>query len=127
MAAKPTALKQTTADSGPPSVLGMELDPQSGYSRIRVHMSRPANFDSHMLKNPDRLYIDIFDAQVANQLARKDWGIRDVRIRDVRLGKQGETGTRIVFDLTQPVLYSVLHDLHRSELIIELRDLPTKK
>ena len=79
--------------------------PAQDYTRITLESAAPLQFQLLMLKNPDRLALDIDDLAVTAKLEElvTRIGVNDPYVRSVRIGRP-KTGTvRLVFDLKADV------------------------
>ena len=74
-------------------------------SRIVFDMNRRAAFDAFELKNPSRVALDLTRVRIKGAVPAAAG--RGQFIRRVRLGAQPKNVTRLVFDLAQPVRYSI--------------------
>ncbi len=74
-------------------------------SRIVFDVNRQVGFDAFELKNPSRIVIDLSNMRINSALPAP--GTTGQFIRRIRRGTPKQNITRLVFDLTQPVRYSI--------------------
>ncbi|MGD1076274.1 MAG: N-acetylmuramoyl-L-alanine amidase [Thermodesulfovibrionales bacterium] len=69
-----------------------------GYTRVVVELSRPVEFTKKRLSNPDRLYFDLKNAQIAKEI-KTTLSVGDGILRLVRAGQFDPETVRVVLDL----------------------------
>ncbi|WP_413729530.1 N-acetylmuramoyl-L-alanine amidase AmiC [Sodalis sp. RH22] len=88
-----------------PLVVAVRIWPAASYTRITLESQSPLRYRQFVLGNPDRLVVDIQDAQLnsvlkgAGQLVREE----DPYISRIRAGQFDDRTARMVIELKQPV------------------------
>lgn len=70
----------------------------SGHTRVVVDLSRPVEFSNKRLSNPDRLYFDLKDSEIAKEITTK-LPVDDGILKAVRAGQFNAETVRVVLDL----------------------------
>lgn len=89
------------AEAGPLQVQGVRLWAAPDNTRVVLDVSGPAQHRLFTLANPDRLVLDITDAQIDDDL--KSRASSGGMVRNVRSGPRNKNDLRLVLDLTGPV------------------------
>lgn len=71
------------------------------HTRIVFDLQQPLEHKLDKLADPDRIVVDLLDAELAFDVGRLEYGTSP--IRDIRVGRHADGRTRVVFDLKQPV------------------------
>ncbi len=79
-------------------VSNISYSTSQGYTRVIVDLSRPLEFTSKRLSNPDRLYFDLRNARIAKEIQNK-LPVGDGILKSVRAGQYDPDTVRIVLDL----------------------------
>lgn len=89
----------------PGRIASARLWPAAEYTRLIVEAATPLSYRLQVLKNPDRLVLDLADVDWTTDLA--DIGARvqasDPYVAGIRVGRLSGSGVRIVLDLKTPV------------------------
>ncbi|MSO46369.1 MAG: N-acetylmuramoyl-L-alanine amidase [Acidobacteria bacterium] len=75
--------------------------------RITLEMEREATFHEERLEGPPRVFIDLRNTQVVEALKDATVPFPDDVVKQVRIGRQTDNRTRVVFDLQGAGRYSV--------------------
>lgn len=94
-------LMASLAEAGPLQVQGVRLWAAPDNTRVVLDVSGPAQHRLFTLANPDRLVLDITDAQIQDDL--KSRVTSGGMVRNVRSGPRNKSDLRLVLDLTGPV------------------------
>lgn len=84
------------------TVNDVRIAQENGLTRLIFDLSSPVTHRLFPLSNPDRVVLDIQDAEVANSLQKKLSSLSSGVLRKLRAGKRDD-GTRFVLDLNQQV------------------------
>ncbi len=107
-------------------VQNLRLWPAPDNTRVVFDVSAPVQYEVFTIDNPHRVVIDLKATQVTKPLPQPDAAHR--LLRAVRHGPKPDGGTRVVFDVTGPVVVrSALlkpTDRYGHRLLIELTDGP---
>lgn len=108
-------------------VQNLRLWPAPDNTRVVFDLSAPVRYEVFSIDNPHRVVIDLTATQVTKPLPQPDAAHR--LLRAVRHGPKPDGGTRVVFDVTRPVVVrSALlkpNDRYGHRLLIELTDGPS--
>ena len=95
------AILPFSAPAGPVAVQGVRMTPAAGQTRLVLDLSGPVTHKIFPLEGPDRLVIDIADAELTGQALQS--GADDPILIGLRSGVREGDDLRIVLDLKQPV------------------------
>ncbi|MFO1323185.1 MAG: N-acetylmuramoyl-L-alanine amidase [Burkholderiales bacterium] len=101
MAVPATQLLVPSAWAQPSGVASARIWPAQEYTRIIVESSAPLVHQVVVLRNPDRLALDIEGVEASSELAQLPARVlpADPHIAAIRIGRKSANVTRIVFDL----------------------------
>lgn len=91
-----------TVNANAATVKDVRIAQENGLTRLIFDLSSPVSHRLFPLSNPDRIVLDIQDAEVASSLEKKLATLSSGVLRKLRAGKR-EDGTRFVLDLNQKV------------------------
>lgn len=78
---------------------GLRMWPAPDNTRLVFDTSAPVEHTLFILKNPDRIVIDIKDARLKADTGKLDFS--KTLVKDIRTAKHGERGLRVVLDLQE--------------------------
>jgi len=90
-------------------------------AQLTLHLSKPVQFTSGRLANPDRIYIDLAHSAAAAAPALPSVPAEDAIIRQIRIGLQGTDTLRVVIDLKSPASFSIVQANAPPRLLLILR------
>jgi N-acetylmuramoyl-L-alanine amidase len=107
-----TPLARAAGVSGAPTLLGVRVWPAADYSRVTLEHDQPLNFSHLLLKDPDRVVLDIEGVEFNSVLQSLPGKINDndPQIRLIRAGRFKPGVVRIVIELkgeVKPQLFSL--------------------
>jgi len=116
---KPAAVE---ADEHISRVSGIRHWSTPDYTRVVIDLERDVRFESQRIDHPDRIFFDLFDAQLDRKLAGKTFDVSDGFLKKIRVSEFKPGQTRIVLEVDDSAEFaaSLLHNPAR--LIIDLRD-----
>jgi N-acetylmuramoyl-L-alanine amidase len=84
-------------------------------TRVTIDMDREAAFQKDRLSSPDRIYLDISNARLSDELKNRTFAVGDGILGQVRVAQSRPDMVRIVLDCSDTGDYSValLHDPYR--------------
>lgn len=94
----PESVFSLMSGSSPIEVQALRHRAYSEYERVVVDMSSKGVFSSHRLSDPERLYIDIENAKIGNNVGRK-LQPENGFLKMVRIGQYNKLTVRVVFDV----------------------------
>jgi N-acetylmuramoyl-L-alanine amidase len=77
------------------------------YTRVVINLSANADYEQNHLANPDRLYVDLKDSRLKNDL-QKTISVGNGMLKTVRAGQFSKDTVRVVLDLDKMTNYKVL-------------------
>ncbi len=80
---------------------GVRMWPAPDNTRLVFDSSAPVEHTLFTLKNPDRIVIDLKDAKLRVDTSHLEFS--NTLIKNIRTGRHGEQGLRVVLDLKEPV------------------------
>ena len=89
---------------GAPEVDGMRLWAGPDQIRFVIDLTQKPKYEIFLLKNPDRLVIDLFDAEISSRGVKLPTTTETVL--KIRTGRPNRNTLRVVLDLDRPVTYS---------------------
>jgi len=93
------------------------LSSEGNHTRFVIQLNELSNHETHILENPDRVYIDLFNTIIipSSQCQQID-GSSVVR---VRTGQFDPTTARIVLDMNEKMAYTIQTDSVRNEIHLD--------
>lgn len=76
------------------------------YTRVVVDLSGAVKYESARIKNPDRIYFDLYTAQLARSLTEKEMPLQNGFLKTVRVAQNKEGVVRLVLDVQSVEGYS---------------------
>lgn len=109
------------AGSGIIQVTGIRSWSHAGWTRVIIQTSGPFVYRSDRAYNPDRLFIDIADALpwIDHQHAAT-YAVGDGNVRQVRIAETAPHTTRVVFDLTGRIDFTISRLNAPDRMVIEI-------
>ncbi|HEV2304333.1 MAG TPA: N-acetylmuramoyl-L-alanine amidase [Candidatus Acidoferrales bacterium] len=106
--------------SGTAEVTAIRTWNADDYTRVVVDLSGDVQYQSARIKNPDRIYFDLYKAQLGNSLTEKELPLQNGFLREVRVAQNNVGVVRLVLDVTSIQGYSafLLPDPYR--LVIDV-------
>ena len=89
---------------GAPEVDGMRLWAGPDQIRFVIDLTQKPKYEIFLLKNPDRLVIDLFDAEISSRGVKPPTTTETVL--KIRTGRPNQNTLRVVLDLDRPVTYN---------------------
>ena len=89
---------------GAPEVDGMRLWAGPDQIRFVIDLTQKPRYEIFLLKNPDRLVIDLFDAEISSRGVKPPTTTETVL--KIRTGRPNQNTLRVVLDLDRPVTYN---------------------
>jgi N-acetylmuramoyl-L-alanine amidase len=97
-----------------------------GALRITLEMDRETTFRDERLDGPPRVFVDLQNTQTVDALKDATIAYQDDIVRQIRVGRQADSRTRVVLDLQEAGRYSVysLYNPYRLVIDVERRTPP---
>jgi N-acetylmuramoyl-L-alanine amidase len=90
------------------------------YTRVIIDMDSERRYEKSRISDPDRIYFDIINTQVSNDLLNRSFIISDGRIKQVRVARKSSEAVRIVLDLAAVGEFSVSEMRDPFRIVIDL-------
>ncbi len=87
------------------------------YTRIVIDLDKPLKFQTHELKNPDRLVFDILNSRVSDSVEKDPLPVNDGILKQVRSSQNSPDTVRVVLDLASLKSYAAF-PLHEPERLV---------
>jgi hypothetical protein len=88
---------------------------------VVVNLEDQVQYKAHRLPNPDRIYFDLRDTQLASNLAWKSIEVGDALLNRIRVAQPVSGITRIVLETKAKVDFSVSLEPNPYRLVVEVR------
>lgn len=110
--------------SGPATVQNVRFWTHEDYTRVVVEIDDQVGYRFKELPGPHRLFVDLKDTRLGSKLSRvKNFTlpVGDSLIKQIRVGQNRRTVSRVVFDLERAVSHSVFWLSNPGRFVIEVR------
>lgn len=107
------------------TVLNIRHWSSSDYTRMVIDMDSDARFKKNLLDNPNRIYFDISNASLTNDLHNKTYLIKDEFIEKVRVAQYKPGIVRVVVDFSEFSACSVFKLQNPSRIVIDVHHQPS--
>lgn len=107
------------ASRGRAGVSGLRYTSASGHTRVVIDLTRTADFSINRLKNPHRLYVDIFNADL-NRAVSEEVEVSDGLLKSIRSARYDSDTVRVVMDLADIGSYKVFRLSGPPRLVIDI-------
>jgi len=104
-----------------PRVSGIRHWSSADSSTVVLDLEDQVQYEAHRLANPDRIYFDLHDTQLAPELAGKSIDIGDALLNRVRVAQPVAGMTRVVLETKGNSNFSVSLEPNPYRLVVEIR------
>ena len=104
-----------------PRVTGIRHWSSADSSTVVLDLEDQVQYESHQLANPERIYFDLRDTQLAPELAGKSIEVGDALLNRIRVAQPVAGVTRIVLEIRNNANFSVSLEPNPYRLVVELR------
>jgi putative methionine-R-sulfoxide reductase with GAF domain len=104
-----------------PMVTGIHYQSSAGSSSVVLDLEDQVQYEAHRLANPDRIYLDLHDTQLASQLSGKSFKVGDAVLKRIRVAQPVIGVTRIVLETIARSDFSVSLEPNPYRLVVEVR------
>ena len=98
---------------------GLRYRSRSDSTRVIVDLRAQVNYDSRWLPDPERFYVDLFNARIHSALEVPPIPDHDPFLRSIRIAQRRRQVVRVVFDLNSEATPSVVALSNPPRLIVE--------
>jgi N-acetylmuramoyl-L-alanine amidase len=104
-----------------PMVTGIQHWSSADSSTVVLNLEDQVQYEAHRLANPDRIYFDLHDTQLASNLAWKSIEVGDALLKRIRVAQPVTGMTRIVLETEANTNFSVSLEPNPYRLVVEVR------
>lgn len=115
---KPATVAQLAAF---PEVTGIRHWSSADSSTVVIDLQDQVQYEAHRLTNPERIYFDLHDTRLANDLFGKNIEIGDPLVQRVRVAQPIPGITRVVLETKGAPNFSVSLEVNPYRLVVEIR------
>jgi len=95
------------------------------YTRVVVDLNGAVKYDSARIKNPDRIYFDLYKARLGQQINDKELAVQNGFLKSVRVAQNKAGVVRLVLDVQSVQGYSAFLRPNPYRLVIDVHGTPT--
>jgi hypothetical protein len=103
-----------------PLITGIQHWSSTGSSTVVLNLEDQVQYEVHRLANPDRIYVDLHNTQLASQLAGKSIEVGDAVLKRIRVAQPVIGVTRIVLETKPNTDFSVSLEPNPYRLTVEV-------
>ncbi len=104
-----------------PRVTGIRHWSSADSSTVVLDLEDQVQYEAHRLANPDRIYFDLRDTQLAPELVGKSIDVGDTFVSRIRVAQPAAGMTRIVLQTKADSTFSVSLEPNPYRLVVEVR------
>lgn len=104
-----------------PEVTGIRHWSSPDSSTVVIDLQDQVQYEAHRLANPERIYFDLFDTRLANDLSNKKIEVGDALLQRVRIAQPVHGITRVVLETKGASNFSVSMEVNPYRLVVEVR------
>ena len=102
-------------------VTGIQHWSSADSSTVVLNLEDQVQYEAHRLANPDRIYFDLHDTQLASNLAWKSIKVGDALLKRIRVAQPVTGMTRMVLETNAHTDFSVSLEPNPYRLVVEVR------
>ena len=121
-AARLTAAEAASSPQSTLKTIRREVLPDA--LRVTLELEREAAFHEERIDGPPRLFIDLKNTRAVDELKDATLAFPDEVVRQIRVGRQLDARTRVVFDLQGTARYSVYSLYNPYRLVVDFERAP---
>ncbi len=104
-----------------PMVTGIEHSSSADSTTVVLNVEDQVHYDTHRLANPDRIYLDLHNTELASNLAWKTFELDDAILKCIRVAQPVSGVTRVVLETKTHADFSVRLEPNPYRLVVEVR------
>jgi len=104
-----------------PMVTGIQHWSSADSSTVVLNLEDQVQYEAHRLANPDRIYFDLQDTQLASNLGWKSIEVGDALVKRIRVAQPVTGITRLVLETKARTDFSVSLEPNPYRLVVEVR------
>jgi len=109
-----------------PEVMGIRHWSSGDSSTVVIDLKDQVQYEAHRLPNPERIYFDLYDTKLVQQLANRIIVVDDALVQRVRIAQPMPSVTRVVLETKGLPDYSVSLESNPYRLVVEVRKVGSK-
>ena len=94
----------------------------SDYTRVVIDIDSNTTYEKGKLFEPDRVYLDIFNAKLDRDLANRSYSIEDELLKQIRVVQKSPNIVRVVLDVSTKAGFSISELRDPFRIFIDLKD-----
>jgi len=118
--AKSNEIADAPKNGGPSSVTAIRTWNADDYTRVVVDLNGAVKYQSARIKNPDRIYFDLYQAHLGHSLTDKELAVPNGFLRSVRVAQNKSGVVRLVLDVRSIEGYSAFLLPNPYRLVIDV-------
>lgn len=91
------------------------------YTRVVIQLDREAEFQKHVLHNPDRIYFDLQNTRLISELVGKAYSVNDLLLKQIRVAQNRKALVRVVLDFEEIHKHTVFALYDPFRIVIDTR------
>jgi N-acetylmuramoyl-L-alanine amidase len=116
----PQTAETREARSKLPQVTRIRILNSSDYTRVEINLDGAVQYHAARIKDPDRVYFDLYDAKLNSTLADKTIDVEGGFLKAVRVAQNQAGIVRVVLDLDRVKNYSAYLLLNPHRLVVDV-------
>jgi putative methionine-R-sulfoxide reductase with GAF domain len=104
-----------------PMVTGIEHSSSADSTTVVLNVEDQVHYDTHRLANPDRIYFDLHNTELASNLAWKTFEVDDAMLKCIRVAQPVSGVTRVVLETKTHADFSVRLEPNPYRLVVGVR------
>jgi len=90
------------------------------YTRVVIDVDDEVQYENKRLFNPDRIYFDLYPAQISPNIAGKSFPVKDGFLKRIRIAQNTKEVVRVVLDFASISDYSVFPLYNPNRIVIDI-------
>jgi N-acetylmuramoyl-L-alanine amidase len=90
------------------------------YTRVVVAVEKEVRYKAERIGNPDRIYFDVYKAQLSSTLSGKTLEVEDGFLKSIRVAQNQEGVVRVVLDVSKVKDYSIFYLPNPDRLVVDV-------
>ncbi len=95
------------------------------YTRVVIDIASSIEFKENRLRNPDRLYVDLYNAHISKDLSKNNIAVNDVLLKQVRASQFKPNVVRVVFDVENFDHFEIFSYENPFRIVLDIKGEPS--
>lgn len=121
----PKRASSSEESESPIRVTSLRYNSMDDYTRVTVDLEKDVQFEAQRIADPDRIFFDLKNTQLSQDLIGKSVEVDDAFIKKIRIAQFRPGRSRIVVETASPVAYNASLSLSPPRLVIDVHRLDT--